>query len=1112
MDGRSWIIEKYLFMCQYAYLVAKADWFNNTILGVIMLAGVNVGISTYFDPGEEPAWLDNMDLCIFWMFWSELLVKVMATGVSPWNFLIGQEWRWNVFDLFIMVMSSLAMVGLGIGDVTILRLIRLMRLAKVFRKIPQLQMIITGLIGGLQSIFYIFILMALTFYLYAVVAIIYLSPNDPWHFGSVEMSMITLFRLATLDNWGDMMFISYEGCGLYQWDVYTTDPDDEAATEEVGAVIYCTPEMHEQRAHKGIVILFFVSFIILASFCMLSLFVGAVSMSMAESMEKMNEEKAGKRKHKHRAMIELKIMEMTVEQDQMTRENKHKVDLIEQAFTGQHMHLQISSHKIDWNDLITVYKFVSDMTQLFVMSNLFTNFVTFVIIIAGVLVGLETYSPGPEIRVWMTLADEVVFWVFMLEMVLKIIAEEFYPINPWISSVAVSPAGTGWNIFDGIVVLGSAGTKWSSGTGDSQSLVMMLRLLKLLRVLKLMRALPQLQVIVEALGKGMSSIGFVGLILCIFFYFSGILAMLLFKDNDPWHFGSLHMTVISLFQCATLDDWTPILYINMFGCETNGYDDFDELGPQHCDPEIGGGQPWIAALFFVWFILVGGLVLLTLFIGVVSMGMDEAEMEQKEQKKVEERVWKITTAEGLEQLEVTLYREVFECVDFTHSNKIGKDELRFGMTIANMTLTDDEFDTIFSKVDKDKSEAIDFAEFLEFMFDLKDQLNHWPEERKKNIGVKKRRKKEAFNFLGGKHGGSKVVPVGGAEGGHDSDEMSDISGMLDAQPEMTHTLTTHTPTLPAYREDDGPYVDVDHPDMYVMKSESCEQGGSDSSALEMVSNISPSYDSREDELQQRPRKSQRSQRRASRDAAGGMVAVSPEEHASHTRETAQHKHQIMELQGQIQQLHSLLSSQRGGGVPGTPSNNNGSGMQMAHMGDMGSPMSQNLVPSAVVVQQSQGMAQMQQVIAQQADQMKIMMEMHNTHINTTTALLAERAQTAALPDSYYGDGWAGRPGSTGPPGTAPGQTSPLMGAGMNVMGRSSAGGGSAFAQGGFGSSGGRQLETDGRSPPSAAQDSLSVMMQSPSPSRMPNKTYTPSTDGSRPSPSKKPTKSTVVCI
>ena len=68
--------------------------------------------------------------------------------------------------------------------------------------------------------------MCLTYYIYAIIAIMYLSKNDPWHFKSVEISMITLFRVATLDGWGDAMFISYHGCHEYGWDVYTDDPDE----------------------------------------------------------------------------------------------------------------------------------------------------------------------------------------------------------------------------------------------------------------------------------------------------------------------------------------------------------------------------------------------------------------------------------------------------------------------------------------------------------------------------------------------------------------------------------------------------------------------------------------------------------------------------------------------------------------------------------------------------------------------------------------------------------------------------------------------------------------------------------------------------------------------
>ena len=43
-----------------------------------------------------------------------------------------------------------------------------------------------------------------------------------------------------------------------------------------------------------------------------------------------------------------------------------------------------------------------------------------------------------------------------------------------------------------------------------------------------------------------------------------------FRENDPVHFGNLAVTMLTLFRCATLEDWSDVMYINMFGC--NGYD------------------------------------------------------------------------------------------------------------------------------------------------------------------------------------------------------------------------------------------------------------------------------------------------------------------------------------------------------------------------------------------------------------------------------------------------------------------------------------------------------------------------------------------------------------
>jgi len=41
-----------------------------------------------------------------------------------------------------------------------------------------------------------------------------------------------------------------------------------------------------------------------------------------------------------------------------------------------------------------------------------------------------------------------------------------------------------------------------------------------------------------------------------------------FGANDPLHFRSVPIALLSLFRAATLEDWTDIMYISIFGCDT----------------------------------------------------------------------------------------------------------------------------------------------------------------------------------------------------------------------------------------------------------------------------------------------------------------------------------------------------------------------------------------------------------------------------------------------------------------------------------------------------------------------------------------------------------------
>ena len=104
------------------------------------------------------------------------------------------------------------------------------------------------------------------------------------------------------------------------------------------------------------------------------------------------------------------------------------------------------------------------------------------------------------------------------------------------------------------------------------------------------------------------------------------------------------------------------------------------------------------------------------------MGMEEAKKNQDEDNKIFEKAEKVASVEKLDRRTVLLYKEIFSTVDLTGSNRIGREEIRFGLKVAGIELNDRAFLEIWRRVDKDGSNAIDFSEFLEFMFDLRAQL------------------------------------------------------------------------------------------------------------------------------------------------------------------------------------------------------------------------------------------------------------------------------------------------------------------------------------------------------------------------------------------------------
>jgi len=250
----------------------------------------------------------------------------------------------------------------------------------------------------------------------------------------------------------------------------------------------------------------------------------------------------------------------------------------------------------------------------------FQNFITIVILLAGALVGVETYREFAERHHFVIhILDQVVIWIFVAEVVIKMGAEGRHPWRYFKDP---------WNVFDFLIVA-------ACFLPVDAQYVMVLRLARLLRVLKLVRALPKLQVLVGALLRSIPSMAYVSLLLILLFYVYAVAATFMFAGNDPVHFGDLPTSMESLFRVVTLEDWTDLMYINQYGCDEYHYIN-EGIGHLCTQPEA---YPYGSPILFVSLVMLGTMIILNLFIGVIMTGMESAreenELEERERRRAE---------------------------------------------------------------------------------------------------------------------------------------------------------------------------------------------------------------------------------------------------------------------------------------------------------------------------------------------------------------------------------------------------------------------------------------------------------------------------------------------
>ena len=176
----------------------------------------------------------------------------------------------------------------------------------------------------------------------------------------------------------------------------------------------------------------------------------------------------------------------------------------------------------------------------FTQGDPFNNFILFIIIVAGFLVGLQT-DEALAVDAGVVMTDNIVLGIFIFECFVKMLAEGS---RPWMYFCNKDRA---WNVFDFTIVVLCLPI-WNEYLGDNAGAVALLRLMRLMRVMKIIKKIPQLQMIIMGLVGGMKSIMYILILLLLVFYLFAIVGIFMFRPNDPFHFGDLFTALLTLFR------------------------------------------------------------------------------------------------------------------------------------------------------------------------------------------------------------------------------------------------------------------------------------------------------------------------------------------------------------------------------------------------------------------------------------------------------------------------------------------------------------------------------------------------------------------------------------
>jgi voltage-gated sodium channel len=180
--------------------IADSFWFQFAVVLAILANGVVIGLETYDSIDDEAGGLlATLNDVFLGLFTVELAIRIAAYGSHPHRFFRS---GWNVFDFLVIGLAYLPWIR---ESVTLLRVIRLLRVARLVSVVPGLRIVIVGLGRSIAPIGSIGLLTFFLLYVYGMLGWIIYSDHDPEQFGNIGRALLTLFQVLTLEGWNEVL-------------------------------------------------------------------------------------------------------------------------------------------------------------------------------------------------------------------------------------------------------------------------------------------------------------------------------------------------------------------------------------------------------------------------------------------------------------------------------------------------------------------------------------------------------------------------------------------------------------------------------------------------------------------------------------------------------------------------------------------------------------------------------------------------------------------------------------------------------------------------------------------------------------------------------------------